>query len=76
METIDKIEKSLTEERDVQQAYTEFVELIKVEMNAKLLKRKQYKTNAWYKPHISRAKPYWTSELQGLWNEVCKQERV
>ena len=36
METIDKIEKSLTEERDVQQAFTEFVEIIKVEMDAKL----------------------------------------
>ena len=76
MDTIDKIEKCLTEERDVQQAYTEFTELVKVEMDAKLPKRKQYKTNAPHKPHKPRAKPYLTSELQDLWDEVCKLERL
>lgn len=45
-------------------------------MDAKLPKRKQYKTNAPYKPYKSRAKPYWTSELQDLWNEAWKQESI
>ena len=76
MDTIDKIEKYLTEERDVQKAYTEFTELVKVEMDAKLPKQRQYQTKALHKPHKSRAKPYWTIELQDLWDEVCKLERL
>ena len=76
MHTIDKIEKYINEERDVQQAYTEFTELVKVEVDAKLPKPKQYKTNAPHKPHKSRSTPYWTSELQDLWDEVCKLERL
>ena len=36
MDNIDKIEKYLNEEGDVQKAYTEFSELVKVEMDAKL----------------------------------------
>ena len=75
METIQRIERSLFEEHDVQLAYSEFVELIKNEMDLKIPKRKQFKPNHSHKPHKSRAKPYWTSELQELWDEVCKQER-
>ena len=74
METIQRIERSLCEEHDVQLAYSEFVELIKNEMDLKIPKRKQFKPNHSHKPHKSRAKPYWTSELQDLWDEVCKQE--
>ena len=74
--TLERIETSLNQEQDVQLAYTEFVKLVTDEMDAKLPKRKQYKTKTSYKPHKSRVKPYWTSELQDLWNEVCKRERI
>ena len=74
METIQRIERSLCEQHDGQLAYSEFVELIKNEMDLKIPKRKQFKPNNSHKPHKSRTKPYWTSELQDLWDEVCKQE--
>ena len=76
MDTIHRIEQCLLEERDVQLAYTEFVDLIKREMDTKLPKRKQSKPGTSHNPHKSRAKPYWTSELQALWDDVCKTERL
>ena len=45
-------------------------------MDAKLPRRKQNKTNAPHMSHKSRVKPYWTSELQYLWDEVCKLKRL
>ena len=76
METIHRIEQCLLEERDVQLAYTEFVDLFKREMDTKLPKRKQFKPGSSHNPHKSRAKPYWTAELQALWVDVCKTERL
>ena len=76
MDTIQRIEKCLLDERDVQRAYFEFVELLKCEMDAKLPKRGQVKSGASHHPHKSRAKPYWSSELQELWDATCKYERI
>ena len=45
-------------------------------MDTKLPRRTQYKTNAPHKPYKSRVKPYWTSELQDLWDEVCNLKRL
>ena len=76
METIQTIERSLCEEHDVQLAYSEFVELIKNEMDLKIPKRKQFKPNHSHKTHKSSTNPYWTSELQDLWGEICKRKRI
>ena len=58
MKSIQRIEKSLFEEQDVQCAYTEFVELLHTEMNLKLEKRKCFQTKQKHKPHKSNAKGY------------------
>ena len=76
MDTIQRIEKCLLEEHNVKLAYSEFVDLIKREMDTKLPKRKQFKPGTSHNSHKSRAKPYWTSELQDLWDDVCKNERL
>ena len=76
MDAIQKIEMSLREEQDVQQAYTDFVDLLRAEMDSKLQKRKHLKPNITNKPHKSKAKPYWNSELQELWNETCRCEKI
>ena len=76
MDTIQRIEKCLHEEHDVQLAYSEFVDLIKYKMDAKLPKRNQFRPGASHNQYKSRAKPYWTSNLQDLWDEKCKKERL
>ena len=63
-------------EQDVQQAYTDFVHLLRAEMDSKLQKKKHLKPNITNKPHMSKAKPYWNSELQELWNETCWCEKI
>ena len=45
-------------------------------MDTKLPKRKQFKLGTSHNSLKSRAKPYWTSELQDLWDDVCKNERL
>ena len=70
MDAILKIEMSLREEQDVQQAYTDCVDLLKAEMDSKLQKRRHLKPIITNKPLKSKAKPYWNSELQELWNET------
>ena len=58
MDAIQKIEMSFCEEQDVQQAYTDFGDLLRAEMDSKLQKRKHLKPNISNKPHKSKAKPY------------------
>ena len=69
---IERIELQLKERQDVDGAYAIFTDLLKEEMENKLRK---------CKPHIdsnnkSRYKPYWTDDLQELWKNVCKKEKI
>ena len=45
-------------------------------MDAKLPKRGPIYSGTSHNPHKSRAKPYWTSELQEFWDATCKHERM
>ena len=64
VKTIENIEKSLHEEANVSNAYSEFMSLVRNEMVAKLKVKKVCN----YKSNKSMKKAYWNEELQLLWN--------
>ena len=73
MDTIGKIENNLQQENDVTKAYQIFVDLILSEMEIKLKKKRAVPKAA--KQHKSRAKAYWNSELQDMWDKVSFAEQ-
>ena len=76
-ECIGRIEKALQDKNDVQSAYAEFIELLKVEMESKLKPKKCFTSNMpANKSHKSKVKSYWNSELQFLWDQTCKCEKL
>ena len=76
-ECIGRIEKALQDKNDVQSAYAEFMELLKVEMESKLKPKKRFTSNMpANKSHKSKVKSYWNSELQFLWDQTGKCEKL
>ena len=74
IKTISTLEDSINKKTDINTAYAAFVDLIKSEMKAKL-KQNTPNTGNVKRPHKSKLKPYWTAELQHIWDELCQYER-
>ena len=68
------MKNNLFQENDVTKAYQNFIELIHSEMESKLKKKRPAQSRT-SKQHISRAKAYWNSELQDLWDNVSIAEQ-
>lgn len=75
-QTINKIERSLEERKDVDEAYNHFVQLINSEVNSKIgqtcAHNDQRKTNN----RKSKYKPYWNENLQEYWDNACEHEKI
>ena len=80
-ETLSNIEHALSNEADLNDAYKSFLNLIHEEMNNKLKwtdkRNNESKQNTCnHKQNKSRAKPYWSDELQEKWDTVCEAEKL
>ena len=71
---IDRIERDLEINRDVNNAYDSFKDLVFSEMDRKLPKRSRKFSNG-NKTAKSFHKPYWLAELDEKWDAVCACER-
>ncbi|XP_067660583.1 uncharacterized protein [Haliotis asinina] len=70
-ETIQSIEKQLQVGKD--KGFDTYVDIVKGEMHKKLKKLNNSKANTGSKCK-SRCKPYWSPELQDMWDSVCELE--
>lgn len=73
LETIYKIENYIEATSDIQNAYDEFQDLLKCEMDMKLPKYKDSYSRA--KSTKFRYKPYWNDDLAIQWNKVNALEK-
>ena len=63
------------QERDLNEAYQEFVTAINTELDRKAEIKSIRKTNVTFTKQKSFYKPYWDNELQKAWNEKVKSEK-
>ena len=70
IDTIRKIEQSLSQANDVSLAYRSFTDMLSVEMDKMLPKK-----NSTAFVTSTKYKPYWNEELQNAWDKVCSKER-
>ena len=70
---IHKIERNLEQDANITEAYACFVSLIQTEMKNKLKCIQTGQRNV--KPHKSRSKPFWNTELQESWDQVHRAEK-
>ena len=73
-QTVLKIEDILSEENGASAAYSEFMELIRSEMDTKL--KCVNKQSSEIKTNKMKYKKYWNDELQRQWSIVCEKERT
>ena len=71
---VERIEHSLQAQHDVDTAYGELVNLVKIEMDKKL--KKTVRSDRAPKKCKSHKKPYWNEALQEQWRLVCDAETV
>ena len=75
-QAITSIESATLSQANIDLAYNNFTSLLQTEMETKLKKcRSTCNAKQIYKRHKSRAKPFWSDELQDLWHDVCKAEK-
>jgi hypothetical protein len=74
-----RIEENIRQGEDLETVYKTFVNLIKNEMECKLKTKCStkhvLKNGDKFGKHKKHYKPYWNTELQDLWNEVCSREK-
>ena len=63
-------EHAISNQADIDSAYEFFLTLLQNEMEDKL-KASRTSSKQSSKRHKSRAKPFWSDELQELWSDVC-----
>ena len=72
--TIDAIEHAIKQEANLNSAYDAFANLIKSEMQSKLTQINNTSNKANTR-HKCKSKPYWTSNLQKYWEDLCILEK-
>ncbi|MEW8548010.1 MAG: endonuclease/exonuclease/phosphatase family protein, partial [Candidatus Thiodiazotropha sp.] len=73
-QTILKIQNTISTYSNINSAYNDFTALLHSEMESKL-KKHSFKQHFTSKKHKSRAKPYWSQELEEIWGIVCSAEK-
>ena len=73
-QTILNIENAISNQANADVAYENFVILLQTEIENKL-KKLSGKAKCTTKRNISRAKPYWSDDLQENWHDVCEAEK-
>ena len=72
---VSQLERSLCEQQDLDNAFTDMCKIIENEM----LKELEYKTvlnsNSISNKHRLSAKPWWNDDLGILWNDACAAEK-
>ncbi|CAG2223305.1 unnamed protein product [Mytilus edulis] len=70
------LEESEANQCDIDKTYESFVNSIKSEMSEKIPNKIIQISNGSSNKHRRIKKPWWSTELTDLWNEVCKSETM
>ena len=68
------MENAISNQANIDLAYENFVTLLQTEMEDKL-KPSRVGSKQTHKRHKSRAKSYWSDELQMFWCDLCNSEK-
>ena len=72
---IQRLDTEISTQESVNQVYESFATTVLGEMKDKLHHRKIHITDGINNKKRRTKKPWWTSELTNLWNDLCKSEK-